>query len=356
MLLFSILSALVTAGLLAVAVVWTRRQPQNGLEAARDTYARFVAEMDRRVASGVVEASLAQEEKLEAARALLKVDAANEAPRRALTPVTGLIGALLIAAAALGLYLVTGKAGEPDQPYARRLEAWTALAETQPETLASKPLAEVLKRKAGDNAADPQYWMFLGRLQVMAGDYYDGAKSFRHAVNRAPDLAEGWSNMGEALTLMNDGKSGPDARTAFEEALKRDPDDLSGQYYMGRILIEDGQFDAAHTLLGRLREQLPVGDARRQAVESELQALTQAQAIDAQTRTQIAGMMAGLEARLASEPENPDGWSRLLRSYRVLGDKVAEARVVADIERLYKDRPDQKALIMDNATRPVGRQ
>ncbi|MEM9964724.1 MAG: c-type cytochrome biogenesis protein CcmI [Asticcacaulis sp.] len=356
MLLFSILSAIVTAGLLGAALLWTRRQPDDERQTAREDYARFVVEMDRRVANGVVEASLAHEEKLEAARALLKADAAGEGARRSVSPLLGLIGAFVIAGGALGLYLVTGKPELPDQPYQQRLEAWMAQAETQPETMASKPLSEVLKRKAAENTEDPQYWMFLGRLQVMSGDYYDGAKSFRVAVTKAPDNAEAWSNMGEALTLMNEGKSGPDARTAFEEALKRDPNDLSGQYYMGKVLIAEGRFEAARAMLGGLREQLPVGDPRRQAVETELAALEQAQTVDAQTRGQIAGMVAGLEARLADNQENPDGWARLLRSYRVLGDVASETRVLADIERIYQKRPEIKAAIIEKANRPVGSQ
>ncbi|MFT4089289.1 MAG: c-type cytochrome biogenesis protein CcmI [Asticcacaulis sp.] len=356
MLLFSILSALVTAGLLGLAALWARRKPADGRQAAREGYERFVVDLDSRVASGAAEASVAHEEKLEAARALLKANAETETARKSVSPLFGLIGAFGIGAAALGLYLVMGKPELPDQPYAQRLESWMAQAETQPETLPSKPLAEVFKRRAADNAEDPQYWMFLGRLQVMAGDYYDGAKSFRVAVTLRPEQAEAWSNMGEALTLMNEGKSGPDARAAFEEALRRDPKDLSGQYYMGKILVGEGRFADARSLFENLRAQLPVGDPRRQAVDMELAGLEQAQSVDAETKAQIAGMIAGLEARLAEEPENPDGWARLLRSYRVVGDKQSEARVLSDIDRIYQNRPEQKAQIIEKANRPVGSQ
>lgn len=355
MLLFSIIAALLTAALLGVAMLWARRKDEPALQKARAGYERFVADLERKVAGGVLEPALAHEEKLAAARALLKADT-QETPRKPVPPLYGLIGAFVIAAAALGLYGVAGKPGLPDQPYQARLETWTHLAETQPEQLASKPLAEVLRRRAGENAKDPQYWMFLGRLQVLSGDYYDGAKSFRTAAQLAPQAAEAWSNLGEALTLMSDGKSSPEARAAFEEALKRDPRDLSGQYYMARILVAEGRFEDARAMLQQVRTQLPPQDRRRQAVETELEGLEQAQVIDAQTKEQIAGMIAGLEARLVEDSQNPDGWARLLRSYRVVGDKAAEARVLADIERLYKDRPDQKAAILEKAKRPVGSQ
>ena len=51
------------------------------------------------------------------------------------------------------------------------------------------------------------------------------------------------------------------------------------------------------------------------------------------------GMVAGLEAALKADPENADGWARLLRSYDVLGDATAHARAEADMKAHYKTRP-----------------
>ena len=51
-------------------------------------------------------------------------------------------------------------------------------------------------------------------------------------------------------------------------------------------------------------------------------------------------MVAGLAARLAENPDDPAGWERLVRSYRVLGDenKVQEALAQARVQ--FKGRDD----------------
>ncbi|ESQ79560.1 c-type cytochrome biogenesis protein CcmI [Asticcacaulis sp. YBE204] len=357
MILFSLIAALLSAALLGLAAAWLRRRPTGSVDTARGIYEGFVADLDRRVAAGHLDEAMAREEKTEAARALLK---ASEGEAKASDPrivqTVGLIGAFAIAGGALALYLFVGQPGAPDQPYAQRLNGWIAQANTNPETLDAKPLAEVLKRRQAEHGNDPQYWMMLGRMQVIAGDHYDGAVSFQRAVKLAPQNAEAWSNMGEALTLMNKGDSGAEARDAFAEALKRDPNDLSGLFYAGKIAAADGQFDAARGFFQRLLNVLPADDGRRATVVQEVAALDQAAQTAAVTQSQIGGMVAGLEARLKATPDDPDGWARLLRSYRVLKNVEGERHVLADIDRIYADRPDVAKRILETAQRPVGSQ
>ena len=52
----------------------------------------------------------------------------------------------------------------------------------------------------------------------------------------------------------------------------------------------------------------------------------------------IAGMVEGLRARLETEPNDPEGWTRLLRSRKVLKQNKAAK---ADMETLRRILPDQ---------------
>ncbi|ADU13678.1 tetratricopeptide repeat protein [Asticcacaulis excentricus] len=354
MLLFSLAAALLCATLLGLVVAWLRRRPESALDQARGRYEAFVADLDRRVASGYVDATLAQEEKTEAARALLRVEETGEVA--AVDPRIGFIGAVAIAVAAIGLSVFLGKPDLPDQPYAARVKGWVETLNSAPETLEAKPAAVALQQLAGKYGDKPAFWLQLGQTQVVAGDYYEAAQAFKRVTQLAPEAAVGWSNLGEALTLLNKGQSNGEARAAFAEALTRDGDELTALYYSARILSSDGRYEEARRLYGVVQSKLAADDGRQKTVAAELAALDRSAQTAATVQTQIAGMVAGLEARLAKNPEDPDGWARLLRSYRVLKNVEGEKQVLATLDRLYSDRPAIARDIVQRADQPVGAQ
>ncbi len=67
------------------------------------------------------------------------------------------------------------------------------------------------------------------------------------------------------------------------------------------------------------------------------------------TPEQITAMVEGLAARLADEPEDPAGWTQLIRSRIVLGDipaLIQDHRTMTDI---YKNRPEILAKISQDS-------
>ncbi|WKL57704.1 c-type cytochrome biogenesis protein CcmI [Asticcacaulis sp. ZE23SCel15] len=357
MILFSVIAATLSAMVFAVAVLWLKgRAPVSDLAREKALYARFVDDVDRRLARGQIEADLALEEKAEAGRALLKAARDHGEAAAPLKPAVVMAGAATVAAISFVLYGVVGMPGYPDQPYAQRLAAWTAMAQTNPDALPPKPMSEVLKARAGDHKNDAGYWQQLGRYQVMAEDYLDGARSLEMSVRLDPKRAEGWSDFGEALVLAADGVADDSARNAFAEALKRDPNDISGLYYTARIFRDDGQFDEAKTAFDKVLMRLPAGDPRRETIAADVTALDEARATQDQVSAQIRGMVDNLSARLKTEPNDPDGWARLLRAHRVLKDPAEEAQTLSAIRVQYKNNPDQVAAILEKAKAPVGRE
>ena len=53
----------------------------------------------------------------------------------------------------------------------------------------------------------------------------------------------------------------------------------------------------------------------------------------------IQGMVAGLAARLADNPNDPEGWVRLVRSYAVLGDTAKRDAAMAKAQAMYARDP-----------------
>ncbi|MFN3228334.1 MAG: c-type cytochrome biogenesis protein CcmI, partial [Asticcacaulis sp.] len=140
------------------------------------------------------------------------------------------------------------------------------------------------------------------------------------------------------------------ARKAFGEALKRDPKAQGARYYLATQAIAEGDVAGGKAALVALRDELPIEDPRRAALNAQISsaefqgvseaatALAGASAEDQQAM--IKGMVEGLAARLAENPNDPEGWVRLVRAYGVLGDKARQGEALATAKARYKDKPD----------------
>jgi len=54
----------------------------------------------------------------------------------------------------------------------------------------------------------------------------------------------------------------------------------------------------------------------------------------------IQNMVEGLASKLEDDPENPEGWARLLRARKVLGQNAQAKKDIARLKTVYADRPD----------------
>jgi cytochrome c-type biogenesis protein CcmH len=54
----------------------------------------------------------------------------------------------------------------------------------------------------------------------------------------------------------------------------------------------------------------------------------------------IRAMVARQAAQLQAQPDDPQGWGRLIRSYGILGDQPSQKAALARAQALFKNRPD----------------
>jgi cytochrome c-type biogenesis protein CcmH len=151
-----VLSCVVIAAvLIAVVSLWHRRAPAaDALVLAKAQYEGFVADVDRREGRGDIDAELANEERVEAARALLKAEAAAK-PAYSLKPAHAAIGAFAIAALCFVVYaLYIGHPELNDQPYEVRVVQWTKTARENIDNLPPEALSAVLHRRAQEPDID----------------------------------------------------------------------------------------------------------------------------------------------------------------------------------------------------------
>lgn len=213
-----------------------------------------------------------------------------------------------------------------------------------------------LKRNP-DNAAD---WRMLGWLHFETGDLLRSAEAYRRAAQVEPGNAENWSSLGEALQTASTDIS-PEAKTAFERALRLDGKDPRARYFLGVQKDLSGQHAAAIEDWLNLLKDTPPGapweaDLRRTITQAAAKSkidvagrLPPARpaapngsvataAIPGPTPEQMAaassmppgqqdemvqGMVTRLADRLKANPRDADGWIRLMRARMVLGDTGA---------------------------------
>jgi cytochrome c-type biogenesis protein CcmH len=351
----ALISACVFAGLLAV---YRRSLAASHTDKERALYQRFAAELSGREARGEISSDLAREERAEAARALLRSGGpvvADEAGT-AIEPRLLLSLAVIIAFGSMGIYLLTGKVGTPDQPYAARLKMWDALSQSAPDQLGFPEMAAVLRQYQSKRADDPRYWGYMAEADLKAQNYFEAVRDLETLTRLAPNDANAWTQLGMAEVFAAEGKPTPRAKAAFEQAVKLEPSHVGARYFLARFAVDAADFPTAKSLLGGLMRDLDPRDERREAVAESITQMNEAEAQDQAVKAQVRGMVGNLSATLAADPENPDGWARLLRSYAVLGDASAKAEAEARMAKVYAARPEVLAEIRRKAQKPVGAQ
>ena len=113
------------------------------------------------------------------------------------------------------------------------------------------------------------------------------------------------------------------AVTSFRKALELDEAFPKARFFLGMSLKQEGKIDEAKAAYEKLIADAPADAPWRKAVESELASLT-----PTDQSAMIHQMVDGLELKLASNPDDLQGWLKLIRSRMVLGepDKAKAAR------------------------------
>lgn len=315
-----------------------------GEDPALAVHRRQLAEIDDLAARGLLPDGEVRAARAEAGRRLL---AAADAPVAPLEPSAGrrvvVALAVLTPLLALALYVAVGSPGAPDQPYRVRLAEWRKT----PEALDPPRIAAVMRAVVAQRPNDPEGFENLAAAEIASGDAMAASAALRRAIALAPERAELWAALGETFMVEGDGRIGPDARAAFGEALRLDPRSLSARYFLARADIADGKLEQGLAGWRALMASLPAEAPARAALSREIDAVARAggppppQPAPAQPdEAAIRAMVDGLAARLDANPDDPEGWVRLVRAWSVLGETGRRDAALARARREFRDRPE----------------
>jgi cytochrome c-type biogenesis protein CcmH len=228
-----------------------------------------------------------------------------------------------------------GNPGLPDQP----LEARLANPGSNLALLVAKA-----ERHLAENPNDGSGWDLLGPVYFRTSRLGDAEMAFRNAIRILGPSAARQSGLGETLVALNDGIVTEDARTSFEQAARLDPDNPRPRFYVGLGLEQAGRTAEAKAVFEAIAKQSPAdapwmqlvnqhiakngGEAKPGEAPPQVPGNPNAEDVAAaqdmsqgDRQAMIHGMVESLAARLKENPDNLEGWLRLVRSYSVLGDK-----------------------------------
>ena len=345
-----------TAGAL-FAVLWplTRQAPSvrpGGTDAA--VYRDQLDELERDRAAGLIGAAEAEAARVEISRRLLAAVDASPARSTDLRPAAAtqrrrvaLISSLLaIPVVAFGLYLWLGS---PE------LAAQSMVVSGQDS------IEKLVARAEAHLQHDPEDgygWEVLAPVYMRLDRYSDSVEAWSKALQLLGESAERDANLGEALTAEADGVVTAAAKNAFVRATTLDKTNVSARYYLGLAAEQDGERDKAAQIWRELIAQAPagafwVGEVRSALARVEgnpTAAVTPAPAPagaaatnkpPVQEQAMIHSMVDRLAARLQQDGSDVDGWVRLIRSYKVLGDPDKENAAVASAKQALTGDPDK---------------
>ncbi|WP_446686568.1 c-type cytochrome biogenesis protein CcmI [Rhizobium laguerreae] len=337
--LFWILVAVMTAAL-AVILLYPLLRGAKAAENIRAgeaaVYRDQLRELDRDLNGGLITPEEADYARAEIGRRLIAVSADEPAetpkpPRH--HRFTEAVVLLVLPVLGLSLYLTTGRPDLPSQPLEARLE--------NPGNDVAVLIAKA-ERHLAEKPDDGKGWDVLAPIYFRTMRVNDAQVAYRNAIRLLGPSPVRLDGLAETLMAVSDGVVTDEARQVLEQSLTLEPNNPRARFYIALSMEQAGRPNEARQAFETLAKQSPADAPWLPLVNEHIamnggakarvdpaapgnptqQDVAAAETMSAGDRQQmIRGMVESLDAKLSEEPNNFEGWVRLVRSYAVLNDK-----------------------------------
>jgi cytochrome c-type biogenesis protein CcmH len=317
---------LVMTAAAVMAVLWPLSR-HDSAPAPEDPNTQFyreqIAEIERDRERGMLLAEEAEAAKAEAGRRLLRaganadaaIQAVGEPALRRRRAVSALALSLvpILAVAIYGAYGSPHVSGAKPPVQARAgdgLDLAAAMAQ--------------IESHLAKNPEDGKGWDIIAPVYLRMGRVNDAANAYASALRLLGRDATRLTNYGEALVLAQSGIVSAQAKAAFDEALRLDRSSTRARFYLAQAAAQDGQLDKARAEYTSLLSSAPPDAPWVPVVKDQLARLDGSAPAGAEAMPNaeaIRGMVEGLAARLETQGGTAEEWTRLMRSYVVLGQR-----------------------------------
>ncbi|WP_441004824.1 c-type cytochrome biogenesis protein CcmI [Rhizobium ruizarguesonis] len=358
--LFWILVAALTAALAVILLYPLLRgaKAADNIRAGETAvYRDQLRELDRDLDGGLITPEEADYARAEIGRRLIAVSA--DEPAETLKPArhhrfTEAFVLLLLPVLGLCLYLTTGRPDLPSQPLEARLE--------NPGNDVAVLITKA-ERHLAEKPDDGKGWDVLAPIYFRTMRVNDAQMAYRNAIRLLGPSPVRLDGLAETLMAVSDGVVTEEARQVLEQSLTLEPDNPRARFYIALSMEQAGRPDEARQAFEALAKQSPADAPWLPLVNQHIamnggapagtnpaapgtnpsapganpaapganpaapgnptqQDVAAAETMNAGDRQQmIRGMVESLDAKLSEDPNNFEGWMRLVRSYAVLNDK-----------------------------------
>ncbi|MDX3927429.1 MAG: c-type cytochrome biogenesis protein CcmI [Shinella sp.] len=352
--LFWVSVAFLTAAVAAVLLLPLLRSPKapaGGASHDAEVYRDQLEELKRDEANGLIRPEEAELARAEVARRLIAAKAeeakspGSAAAGRGRNAIAQAFVIVLLPAMGLCLYVMTGSPGLPGQPLAARL----ADPGDDVNILIAKAEAHLAQ-----NPDDHAGWDLLAPIYFRGGRIEDAANAFREAIRSGGPTSARLDGYAETLIALADGVVTSDAQQNLQQSLALEPDNPRAKFYLALALEQEGKTAEAKAAFETLAKESPAGAAWLPLVERHIAALSPdapgnptandmaaAEEMNAGDRQQmIAGMVDNLAAKLRENPDNFEGWMRIIRSYVVLDQRPKAQEALATALKTFPASSD----------------
>jgi len=390
---------LLIISMIALALLRGRDTGVNAAEFDLQVYRDQLKGVERDLERGVVTKEEAARIKVEVSRRLLEADKAVQAtagvkgaPRIASYAAIATVAVVL--AGGIWVYQQIGAPGYPDLPLQLRIEnaeefrmarqsQTEAEAVVPPSTIEVDPrhkeLVEKLRAAVAKRPDDLKGHQLLAGNEAALGNYVGAYRAHIKVVELkgADATAQDLADLADLMIMAAGGYVSPEAESALQRALERDPNEGKARYYSGLMFAQNGRPDMAFKLWRELLERSApndpwVGPIRGQieeaaawaGVEYTLPAMTSGPALagpDAgavaaasdmtaeERQDMIGNMVAQLSERLASEGGSAQEWAQLIGALGVLGDVERARAIWGEAQTVFAADADGLAIIRSSA-------
>ncbi len=332
---FAVITGVVTAVLLHPLSTPGRAlaPPESG---AGRIYREQIAELLRERSDGRITGDEYELARAETARRLFREADAGADERKCRPASLGkvkLAVAGFLSVASISLYIVVGSPDLPSLPLQQRL--------SRP----GQDLAILIRKteahleKAPD---DGRGWDVIAPIYLRTNRAADAARAYENAIRVQGPSADRFDGLTEALLASSNGMVTEQIKSVLERSLRSDPGNPRAAFYSALGLEQAGETERAKAAFEVIAKESPADAPWLPMVNDHIaknggtpdiaagkapggptaEDVVAPQLMNSGDQQQmIRGMVESLDAKLRADPNNLEGWVRLVRSYAVLNDK-----------------------------------